>query len=73
MFVISFYRKSKYHSLILYVLETGNPHAPILDYRGGKDVIRVVIFSSKIQKKKFMIMFKKAIAVGYHFSSGFCR
>ena len=52
MFVISFYRKSKYHSLILYVLETGNPHAPILDYRGGKDVIRVVIFSSKIQKKK---------------------
>ena len=43
----------------------GNPHAIIIDYGGGKDVIRV-IFSSKTHKKKtFAITFNKATAVGY--------
>ena len=56
----------------IHLFFTGNPHALIPDYRGGKDVIRVMIVSSKIQKKTFVIMFKKAIAVGYQFLSGFC-
>ena len=28
-----------YYSFIFHVLETGNPHAIITDYRGGRDVI----------------------------------
>ena len=34
-----------------YVLETGNLHVLILNYSGGKDVISMIIFFSKIQKK----------------------
>ena len=30
----------------------GYPQALILDYGRGKDIIRVIIFSSKIRKKK---------------------
>ena len=51
---------------MFYVLETGNPHEIIIDYRGGKDVIKV-IFSSRTPKKPktLAIKFNKAISVGY--------
>ena len=52
LFVTSFYGKSRYHSFTFYALETGSPRALLLDYREGKDAIRVIIFSSQIQKKK---------------------
>ena len=53
-----------------YVLETGNLHVLILNYSGGKDVISMIIFFSKIQKKQqknkaFVITVQKVIAVGY--------
>ena len=54
----------KYHSFIFYVLEKSNPHALILDCRGGKDKSDNFFFQ---KKKKLVITFKKAITVGYLF------
>ena len=60
-----YYRKCRYRSCFFYVLETGNPHVLILNYSWGKDMIRVIIFSSKKQRKAFVITVQKVIPFGY--------